>query len=185
MSFFLGRVTGDYIVALFQQLQEDENKQKYLLSWDTLSNFSPDGPNINLKIWQSLDARLKEMRHKSLLPFINCTLHVAHNTFHKGIVTFRQGVEGLAYDLHAWFKHSPCKEEDFKELLDSTTIEEESLFLRHVDTRRLILCSELERIVERWDNTKEYLLEYLPEKEEYEKLLQKNSCYQRIVIVKA
>ena len=67
-------------------------------------------------------------------------------------------MEGLAFDLHAWFKCPPCKEEDFRELSDSTTIEDESLFLCHVDTRWLTLCLVLERIVERLGDAKEYFL---------------------------
>ena len=102
------------------------------------------------------------MGHNGLLPFISCRIHVVHNAFQNGIVALRQDVEGLAYNLHAWSKRSSCKEEDFRELSDSTTIEDESLFVRHVDTRWLTLCPVLERIVERWDNAKEYFLKYLP-----------------------
>ena len=36
MSFFFGRATWYYIVDLFLQLQEDENKQKYPLLWNAL-----------------------------------------------------------------------------------------------------------------------------------------------------
>ena len=67
------------------------------------------------------------MGHNGLLSFISCTIHVVHNDFHKGIVALHQDAEGLAHELHAWFKHSPYKEEDFRELSDSTTIED-SLF---------------------------------------------------------
>ena len=126
---------------------------------------------------QLLDAKLKEMGHKGLLPFINCIVHVVHNAFHKGVTVLHQDVDGLAFDLHAWFKHSPCKEDDFRELSDSTTIEDESLFLRHVDTRWLTLCPVLERIIERWDDAKVYFLKYLPEKQEYKRSLPKNARY--------
>ena len=84
ISFFFGRATGDYIVDLFLQLQEDENKQKYPLPWDALADLSSDGPNINHKQWRLLDTKLKEMGHNGLLPFISCTIHVVHNAFHKG-----------------------------------------------------------------------------------------------------
>ena len=124
---------------------------------------------------------MNKMGHNGLLPFISCTIHVVHNAFQNGIVALRQDVEGLAYNLHAWSKRSPCKEEDFRELSDSTTIEVQSLFLLHVHTRWLTLCLVLERIVERWDNAKKYFLKYLPEKKEYKKSLPKSSRYQRIV----
>lgn len=75
------------------------------------------------------------MGDKGLLPFINCTIHVVQNAFHKGIVTLCQNGEGLAYDFGAWFKRSPCKGEDFRKPSDLTTIEDGSLFPKHVDTR--------------------------------------------------
>ena len=46
-----------------------------------------------------------------------------------------QGLEGLAFDLQAWIKHSSCKEDDFRELSDKTIIEDESLFLQNVGKR--------------------------------------------------
>ena len=42
---------------------------------------------------------------------------------------------GLAYDFDAWFKRSPCKGEDFRKPSDLTTIEDGSLFPKHLDTR--------------------------------------------------
>lgn len=98
MSFFFGRATGDCIVDLFLQLQEDESKQKYPFPWDTLPYLSFDGPDINCKILWLLATKLKERVHKGLLPFIYCTIHVVHNAFHRGIVTLRQDVERLAHD---------------------------------------------------------------------------------------
>ena len=101
MSFFFGCATGDYILELFLQLQENENKQNCPLPWDALANLSSDSSNIIFKIWWLLETNLKEMGRKGLLPFINCTIHVVHNAFHKGIVSLHQDAEGLPYDLHA------------------------------------------------------------------------------------
>ena len=81
--------------------------------WNRLYNISSDGPAINKKIHRVLDSSLKSGGHKGLIPFLGCTLHVMHNCFHKGIASLSYGIEDLAFDLHAWFKHSPCKEEDF------------------------------------------------------------------------
>ena len=80
-----------------------------------------------------------------------------------------------------WFKHSSCKEDDFRELPGKTIIEDESLLLRHVNKKWLALCLVLGRIVERWDDAKEYFLNYLPEEKEFKKSLQKNCHYQPIV----
>ena len=66
MSFFFGRATGEYIVDLFLQLEEYENKQKNMLPLDALANLSSGGPNINHQIWQLLNNKLNEMGHKGL-----------------------------------------------------------------------------------------------------------------------
>ena len=49
---------------------------------------------------------------------INSRINVIHNAFHNSIVALGQDVEGLAFDLHAWFKRSLRKEDYFTELSD-------------------------------------------------------------------
>ena len=75
--------------------------------------------------------------------------------------------EQLAFDLHAWFKLSPCKQEHFRSLSENTNINEASLFLRHVNSRWLTLVSALEKMIARWDDAKTYFLNYLPAQKEY------------------
>ena len=121
-------------------------------------------------MWRELNDEMKKRGYKGLLPFIACTLHIVHNAFHKGIASLDQEVEQLAFDLHAWFKQSPCKIEDFAKLAESTNLEDVSLFLRHVSTRWLTLSPALERIINRWDDAKKY---YLPRQQEYKRHLPK------------
>ena len=109
-----------------------------------------------------------------------CTLHVVHNAFHEGIKDLEHNVNQFSFDLHAWFKISPCKQEDFRNLVDGTDMSAlKSLFLRHVSTRWLTLVPVLERILLRWDSAKEYFLTFLPDKEkkEYTNALPKNTRY--------
>ena len=108
-------------------------------------------------------------------------LHVVHNTFHAGIESLGQEVEQLAFDLHAWFKNAPCKEEDFQKLSENTNIVDESLILRHVSTRWLTLAPTLERILVRWADAIRYFIQYLPQQKEYKKTLPNNRRYSRIV----
>ena len=70
--------------------------------------------------------------------------------------------EQLCFDLHAWFKQSPCKEEDYCALRDDICIEDSSLFLCHVNTRWLTLLPALVRVSERWEDTEKYFLTFLP-----------------------
>ena len=148
--------------------------------WSKLFNISSDGPHINRKVHRLLDQELRKSGHNGLLPFIGCTLHTMHNGYHKGIKEMSANIEDLVYDLHAWFKNSPCKEEDFRSLNDEISIDE-SLFLKHVSTRWLTLSPAFKRILDRWDSCKRYFVTYLPTVKEYKNTLPKNARYQRIL----
>ena len=95
---------------------------------------SRGGGHINQAGWRELKEEMKKRGYKGLLPFIAGTLHIVHNTFHKGIVSLDQEVEQLAFDLHAWFKqsHKPGR----------------CISLQHVSTRWLTLSPALERIID-------------------------------------
>ena len=91
-----------------------------------------------------------------------------------------QDSEQLSFDFHAWFRISPCKQEDFRNLSDDLNIDEEALFLHHVDSRWLTLALVLERVLKRWEDAKEYFLQYIPFKKEYKQTLSNNKQYQTI-----
>ena len=59
---------------------------------------------------------------------------------------YGQEVEELAIDIFYFFKHTPCKREDFFEVETSLGFDEE-LFLRHFQSRWLSLLPALERNV--------------------------------------
>ena len=184
-------VLTSYLTSLkFGRCEHDELRDKFIdlindpqfkdLPWNKFFNLSSDGPNINLALYRVLNDSLKKTGHLGLLPFINCCLHTVHNGFHKGILVFGQDCEQLAYDLHAWFKQAPCKEEDYRGLSDDSTMENESLFLRHLSTRWLTLVPSLERIKKRWDDARNYFLNYVKNKKEYARTLPKNKKFARI-----
>ena len=82
----------------------------------------------------------------------------------------------MAYYLHAWFKHSPCKGEDFIKSLEDSIELHESLFLKHVTTMWLTLSSEPHRIIQRWDMSRNYFYAYtLREKENAELNIQQTN----------
>ena len=95
-------------------------------------------------------------------------------------IVFGEDAEKLCFDLHAWFKLSPCKEEDFRMLSDNLYIEDESLFLRHINARWLTLVPALTRLLDRWDDCKKYFITFLPFEKEYKRHLPKNEIFQRI-----
>ena len=88
-------------------------------------------------------------------------LHVAHNAFRAGLNIYGQDAEELALDLFLWIKSSPCRREDFTNVLTDLDLDE-YLFIRHVQSRWLTLAPALERIVKNWDAVKRYFLQDLP-----------------------
>ena len=56
---------------------------------------------------------------------------------------------------------------------------------RHVETRWLTLVPALEKVLERWDASKEYFLEYLPKQKDFKKGAAKNDRYKRIASMKS
>ena len=94
-------------------------------------------------------------------------------------------IQNFTFELHAWFKISPCKREDFLQVAFELQSMEyfsknKALFYRHVETRWLILVPVLEKVLERWEVSKEYFLEYLPKRKGFEKGAATNERYKRI-----
>ena len=118
---------------------------------EKFANISIDDPNINKSLQKKLDSKLKESYlHPRLLPFNPCNLHQCFNAFHKSITIYGKDSENLTFELHAWFKISPCKREDFLQVVFELQSMEyfsknKGLFYRHVETRCLILVPAWER----------------------------------------
>ena len=188
----LGEIVTSYLDSLkFARCDHQELKEKFLsmfeddkfkeVPWDRFFNISSDGPNINKALYRELNLSLRREGKHGLLPLFVCCLHITHNAFHKGIDVFGQESEQLAFDLHAWFKQAPCKEEDYRKLAEDATLECESLFLRHLNTRWLTLVPALERVEKRWHDVRNYFLTFVKNKAEYKSSLPKNKKYARIV----
>ena len=97
-------------------------------------------PNHDSKPWK----KIKELPARVFSLSLGCTFHVMHNCFHKGVETLPYNIEDFALDLYAWFKHFPCKEEDFKSLENSIELQE-SMVLKHATKRWLTLSTEFSK----------------------------------------
>ena len=159
---------------------------------EKLANLALDGPNINKSLHQSLHNHLTEgTNHPGLMPWNPCVLHKVHTGYHNGIMEYGHDVENMAFDLHSWFKISPCKREDFvmvtvdfqSEIIFAVFNKNESLFYRHVETRWLTLVPALEKVEQRWLSAKKYFLEYLPSTKDFSKSTASNKRYSRIVSI--
>ena len=94
------RATAVDITKMFIDLQDNKI---YGLPWARLFNIS-----VDKLIWRNMNEELQARNHKVLIEYINCTLHMVHNAFRKGVASHGCGevVEQLAFDLHAWSKIS-------------------------------------------------------------------------------
>ena len=54
------------------------------------------------------------------------------------------------------------------------------MFYRHVESGWLTLISALKKVEERWDQSKQYFMEFLTSKKDFKKTTQQNPRYQRI-----
>ena len=107
-----------------------------------------------------------------------------HNSFWEGLNLYNIQAEELTFDLHCWFKRSPCKCEDFCELQEDTDLDD-SLFIQQVQMIWYSLIPALKRIQKKWPVLKKYFLDFLPKdakENRTEKFLQKNARYQKICL---
>ena len=77
------------------------------------------------------------------------SIHTIHNAFGKGLEKCGKEIEQLCMDLHALFKYSAARREDFREVqiemdLDLTN------FLQHTVVRWLSIGPAVKRILEQW-----------------------------------
>ena len=120
---------------------------------------------------------------KGLLPFLSCSLHIAHNGFHKGIVCFGQDAQQLSFDLHWWFKASPCKVEDYKQLSDDLNSEHRGTIpFPETCRKQMADFGEITGTSGTVLGTnKKYFLKELPQKKDTRKTLPSNKRYMRII----
>ena len=101
-----------------------------------------------------------EEKMAPLIAFIPCSLHVVHNSFQEGLNLYGTQAEELAFDLHYWFKISPCKHEDFLKLQEGTELDD-SFSIQHVQTRWCSLIPALERVQKKLPLLKKYFLDFI------------------------
>ena len=157
-------------------LLDNLNQPYYKIDLGKLLSLSSVGQNVNKVVWKIIDEHLKAEDLHGLLPFIPCSLHVAHSAFHFGLKEYGSEVDQLCLDLFYWFKQSPCKQEDFLELEVLQEMElNEKYFIRHVQSRWLTLGPATERVIRHYAAVCDYFLKHLLSKEHV-----KNNNYRRI-----
>lgn len=157
-------------------------EQGFQLPLPKLLNLGSDGPNVNKTVWNKVNEEVKYLGYPGLMQFIPCNLHVIHNSFREGLKVYGETAEEFALDLFYFFKSSPCKREDFRNVQEDLGFDEES-FVRHIQCRWLTLLPALQRIARNWSAIEDYFLKKLPKQSvenKTQKLLEKNARYLRI-----
>ena len=133
-----GHTSAEHLMQLARDALEECS-----VAVEKFANISTGGPNIKKSLHKKLDSKLKEsylsLPYPGVLPFNPCNLYKCHNAFHKGITNYGKDSENLIFELHAWFKISPCKREGFPQVaFEFQNMEyfskNKALFYSHVNT---------------------------------------------------
>ena len=157
---------------IWRTLQQSGLSSRFLLS------LSSDGPNVNKSIKQSINNKLEEHFKRQLVDTGSCQIHVAHNSFRKGIEAYGEAIENLCIDLFYFFKLSASRREDYLANQQKQDLEE-IFFLRHVESRWLSLLPAVERVKSQLPA----LLEYFKKLPDTDKKIKSNERYKKIMVI--
>ena len=130
-----------------------------------------DGPNVNKK-FQRL---LLESSYLENTTFLD----VVHNAFRKGVRSLRFNVDQFTLDINFFFKLSAGRRADYQKISEVTDIVAEYA-LKHSTTRWVTLRGVLVRLIEQYENLKQYFLVFLPSTSTYKSTVQGTARYTRI-----
>ena len=139
-----------------------------------------DGPNVNLKFQRLLlQSSLLVEAQTSFLDIGSCPLHIVHNAFRKGVSQLKFNVDQFALDIHFFFKLSAARRADYKSMVEFTDIVSEYA-LKHSTTRWVTMRKVVVRLIEQYDNLKEYFLTFLPTTSSFKASVKNSSRYENI-----
>ena len=171
-SCFFGHADSETVVAkIFEQLKQDNVPVKKLIT------LVRDGPNVNKAIYSKLEQMIKDETpdFTGFVDLGSCVLHVVHNAFGKGLEKYGQEVQQLCLDVHALFKYSAARREDYQKL----QLEMEvgiNMLLKHTEVRWLSIGPAITRLLEQWD----CLCDFVKQLGKDEKSAPKSSNYRRV-----
>ena len=177
-SLFIGHCSADNLVQHFQEFMNVVLglNPKYLL------HVGMEGPNMNKSFQKKLLTDLQEKHDTTFLNIGSCSLHVAHNSFRKGLKKLSFDFEEFIHDLNFFLKHSSARREDYKSMEEITEVTT-WFMLQYVNSRWLSLKPAILRILDQLPNIKEYFLRFLPNQKNFKREIQQTDRYKRIIAV--
>ena len=147
-SLVVGHCTSVDLLEHFKQFGDD-------LGWNAnLLHIGMDGPNVNLKFQNDLLNFFQETYGGAFLNIDSSTLHKVHNSF-------KSRVRTLPIDMYGFFKVSSGRREHYKNV-EGITDATAQYVLRHSSVRWLTMKYVLIRIIEQWENLREYFCNFVP-----------------------
>ena len=124
-----GHAEGAKVASrMFSQMKDDGIPMGKLIA------LARDGPNVNKTILNELQQMIKD-DYPQFVGFAeigSCVLHVVHYAFGKGLEKNGKEVDQLCLDLHAIFKQSAARREDYQQLQFDIGVELHT-FQQHTD----------------------------------------------------
>ena len=153
-TLFVGRCSATDMLDHLQTFFKKQN-----LNVKMLLNLGMDGPNVNLAFKELLKKNLSESYQSTFIDIGTCALHIANNAFGKLVTILNSIVEldQMAIDFHFFFKYSAGRREDFAQVSEITGVISQHLE-KHCTSRWISLDKVLVKLIEQFDNLKEYFL---------------------------
>ena len=111
-SLFFEHAEANKVVSrTIEQFHEDN------IPVDKLITLVRDRPNVNKAIIRKIKQTIKK-KHPEFKGFVDlgsCLLHVVHNSFGKALEMYGKDIDQLCLDLHAIFKYSATRREDYQQ----------------------------------------------------------------------
>ena len=173
-SLFMGHCSADQMVDHFLDF-------KKRLNWDNslMLHLGMDGPNLNKSFQKKLSKKLEE-NNNQFLNIGSCNLHKVHNAFRKGLSELNIDLDQFACNIYFFFKLSSALREDYRDL--EKIIEVAAAYaIKRSSTRWLSLKFVYIRILEQWNNSKQYFLAFLPKQKNFVREIKETARYKRTV----
>ena len=78
-----------------------------------LIQISMDGPNVNWKVFNDLQADVEKQTSMKMLQTGSCGIHILHNSFRTGCAAAKWDIEDILSKLYTLFLDCPARREDF------------------------------------------------------------------------
>ena len=171
-SLFFGHAEGVKVAStMFNQMKDDEIPIGKLIA------LAQDGPNVNKTVLNELQQMIKadDPQFAGFVDLGSCVLHILHNAFGKGLEKYGKEVDQLCLDVHAIFKLSAARREDYQQLQFDMGVDLHT-FQQHTEVRWLSIGPAVSRIVEQWDA----ICQFIKDLGKNEKTAPKSINYKRV-----